>query len=73
MFSSLWNKVAGWKVIAGYVLLNIPFLTDHPLLQTSIKDVLAGPTNANVAALVGQAVLVIGVVDRFRKTVNGAK
>ncbi len=62
--------LSGWKMLLGYLILNLPLLTDNPALTDAIDKVLTNPTPGNIATFVGHAILVIGSIDRLRKNVS---
>lgn len=60
MISWLWNRLNGWKRILTVVLLNIPFVTDNPLLVTAVKEAIESGTwqsmvNAGIHVLLALA------------------
>lgn len=65
------NKLDGWKSIIAYVLMNLPFVTDNPMLGSAIKDFFKDPSNPNAwANLFVQALLAIGL---FHKAIKELK
>lgn len=64
----VWNKFDGYKTIIGYILLQIPWLTDHPLLKDAIDRFLQDPQNpARIGELVLQILLALGVLHKIAK------
>lgn len=66
-----WELLSGWKMVLGYLIANIPFLVNHPVLVQAIELVRNNPSFANIVNLVAQVLLVVGLVDRIRKNVSG--
>lgn len=80
MLKAIRNRIAkffvidlnGWKTALAWVLLQIPFLVENPLLMTAILDVAAEPTNpAKIGALVLQLLMLIGVGHHVAKNLGG--
>lgn len=57
----------GWKSIIAYILLQIPFLTEHPLLVTAIEKVIQDPSPQNIGELIIQLLLLIGIGHKLFK------
>jgi hypothetical protein len=59
--------MSGWKLVAAYLLMNLPFLVDHPVLYEALKEVIANPNRVTIGALLVQVLAVVGLMDRIRK------
>lgn len=58
----------GWKTILGYILLQIPWLTNHPLLLDAIRNWISEPANPQyIGELLLQVLLAIGVFHKLLK------
>jgi hypothetical protein len=64
------GKLNGWKTIIAYLLVQIPWLTDHPLIMDAITKILADYKSAEAwGNLLIQLFLLIGVTDILRKNI----
>lgn len=65
------SKTDGWKTVIAYILVQVPWFTDHPLIADAITKVIADPKNAEAwATLILQLFLLIGVADILRKNIT---
>lgn len=69
----LWELLSGWKMVLGYLIANVPFLVDHPLLVEAIQRVSNNPTWSNIVMMIANVMLVVGLGDRIRKNLAGKK
>lgn len=58
------------KLLLGYLLQEIPGLTDYPGLKTAIEDVLANPTRENFIKFLIQALMAGAAGHRAIKIVT---
>jgi hypothetical protein len=56
----LWDMLSGWKTVLAALLLNVPFLTEHPLLWEAAKRVSEDPSFRNIVAFITNVLLVVG-------------
>lgn len=61
------------KRLIAYILLNIQWITGNPMLLGAIKAAFEDPSSQNIANLIAQLVLAIGVIDGVRKSIIAAK
>jgi hydrogenase-4 membrane subunit HyfE len=73
MFGSLWEKLQGWKTIIGFILLNIPYVVDNPILADAINRVIEEGSAASVSNLVVVLIVLTGVLDRFKRNLKGVR
>lgn len=64
---NIWKTVSDWKTIIGYLILHVQWVTGNPMLWGALKVVMADPSSQNIANLIAQLILAIGVADRIRK------
>lgn len=55
------------KMLTGYVLMNIPFLTDYPMILDALEKVLQDPSEQNLTKLVIQIILAGAAGHRILK------
>ena len=71
VLNSLVGKLSGWKTILAYILVQVPWFNDNPLIADAINKVLVNPEDVNAwASLVLQLFLLVGVADILRKNVT---
>jgi hypothetical protein len=72
----IWEKLNGWKTIIGYVLVQIPWFTDHSMVLDAITKLLEHPDPSTPegahawADLIVQLILLIGVLHAAKKNVK---
>ena len=62
--------LSGWKMLLGYVILNLPLFSSDPALTEAINKVTSDPSPANIANFLGHVILLVGSIDRLRKNVS---
>jgi hypothetical protein len=63
-----------WKTIIGYLLIQIPWFSENPLLATAVRDFLSDPTSPElIAQLIVNLLLAWGVIHRVFKNVKGVR
>jgi hypothetical protein len=61
----------GWKSIVAWLMLQVPFLVENPLLATAITQWIADPKDpAKIGNLVLQVLLAIGLIHKGLKEVS---
>jgi hypothetical protein len=55
------------KLLIGYVLMNIPFLTDYPMILDALEKVLQDPSEQNLTKLMIQIILAGAAGHRILK------
>ena len=66
---SILGILSGWKMIIAYLLLNIPWLVENPVIAEAIQKVAADPSRANITSLAINLLLLVGAIDRTRKNI----
>ena len=61
------SKVNGWKTIVAFILLQVPWFTEHPLIVDAIKKVVEEPSAQNIGELVIHLLLLVGVSHKILK------
>ena len=70
VLNSLVGKLDGWKTIVAYLLVQVPWFSDNPIVAEAITKVTANPNDAAAwANLSLQLFLLVGVADILRKNV----
>lgn len=69
MLGKIFSKLDGWKTAIAYLLLNIPVLSDQPMLMSAIQAARENPSKENLTLVLIQAIMALGVADRIRKNV----
>lgn len=67
---ALWKLLSNWKTVIAYLLMNVPMLTDYPMLKDALDKVLAAPSKQNFINLAIQILLVTGILHRVLKNLN---
>lgn len=65
------NIIYNWKTVIAYILMNVPGLTDYPMLKAAIEAVIAVPSWHNILAFAIQLLLATGVIHRIDKLLRG--
>lgn len=62
------DKINGWKTIVGYILLQIPWFAENPMLIEAIEKWIADMSNPQaIGELVLNILLAIGVIHKIAK------
>lgn len=65
----LWALIDGWKAVGGYVLAQLPWFMEHPLIVEAITRVIAHPDPKTAEGaeawgnLIVQLVLLTGIIN----------
>jgi hypothetical protein len=71
VIGALLGKLDGWKTIVAYILVQVPWFTDHPLVADAITKVLVNPKDTEAwITLILQLCLLAGVADILRKNIT---
>jgi uncharacterized membrane protein len=73
MLSTIWDKLQGWKTIIGFILLNIPYVVDNPILADALNRVLEEGSAAAITNLVVVLIVLTGVLDRLKRNLKGVR
>lgn len=66
----IWRLLNNWKSVLGYLLVSVPGINDYPMLVSAVREVVANPSRHNIIALIGQLVLVTGILHRIQKNLR---
>jgi hypothetical protein len=62
------RKTSGWKTIISYILLQIPWFADHPMLIEAIEKLASNPENPQyIGEVILQVLLAIGIIHKLVK------
>lgn len=71
IFTAVLKKFDGWKTIIAYILVQIPWVSENPILADAITKLLANPKDTEAwTNLVVQLLLLVGVADILRKNIT---
>lgn len=73
MLSTIWDKLQGWKTIIGFILLNIPYVVDNPILADALNRVLEEGSVAAITNLIVVLIVLTGVLDRLKRNLKGVR
>jgi hypothetical protein len=72
IFGKIWGFFDGWKTAVAYVAAHL--FGDYPLVLAAFQSLIANPKDMEaVVNFIVQLALAVGVADRVRKNLRGAK
>jgi hypothetical protein len=65
------KRLDGWKSIISYILLQIPWIVEHPMLLNAAEEWIADPQNpTKIGNLLLQIFLALGLVHKGFKEIK---